>query len=224
MPSRSSPAGSPDRTRTSGRRPARDHIDGRPSPLRAVRLRRAARHPHARVRSRLRTHSRGLPGARHRDQHRHVHHHRLVHGHRVVLVELESDRAGIDRDGRTSFYRMVLERLSALPSVASVGASYVTPLNGGTWQSNLTVDEASGARAAHAFFHVVTPGYFETYRTKVIAGRRFSAADGQGAQQVVLVNKAFVSTVPGNGSFVGRRSRCDVALVRRRSRRLGRQR
>jgi predicted permease len=129
----------------------------------------------------------------------------------VLLMQLDTQRtgvrAGIDKQARAAFYRAMLQRLSALPVVESAGASYITPLSGRAWQTNLTVDGGGSARSAHSFIHVATPEYFRTYSTPVLAGRPLSTRDTVGSPQVVLVNRAFVRTVLAGGSFVGRRIR-----------------
>ncbi len=50
----------------------------------------------------------------------------------------------------------------------------------------------------------VTPGYFETLQMPVLAGRTFAQSDGQGAQQVAIVNRTFARKFFAGANPVGR--------------------
>ena len=51
--------------------------------------------------------------------------------------------------------------------------------------------------------NAVTPGWFATYRTALVAGRDFDAQDGQGAPRVLIVNEAFVRRFVGAAAPLG---------------------
>ena len=68
------------------------------------------------------------------------------------------------------------------------------------------------------FFNAVTPGWFATYGTRLIAGRDFEARDDAGPP-VAIVNEAFARHFFGARRAVGRRVR-----LRDRPRRDGRAR
>jgi putative ABC transport system permease protein len=80
---------------------------------------------------------------------------------------------------RQGFMDQVQQRLLAIPGV--VGAAAVTPLPldgqliNGRWGTEAALSDPATFRQAN--FHVVVPGYFETLRTRLIAGRTFTAAD-----------------------------------------------
>jgi putative ABC transport system permease protein len=109
---------------------------------------------------------------------------------------------------RAAFMRQVTERLRALPGVVSVAAGQPFPLDGGTANIPWATEEA-GSNDPSAFrqanFFTVTPGFFETLRTPVIAGRTFSDADNtpEQAAKVVIDDLLAMQAYP-NGSPVGR--------------------
>ena len=82
-------------------------------------------------------------------------------------------------DERAVFNREVRERLLAIPGVEGATAVTPFPLDGvlinGRWGTETAVSDPSKFRQAN--FHVVLPGYFETLRTRLIAGRFFQDAD-----------------------------------------------
>jgi len=80
---------------------------------------------------------------------------------------------------RAVFNRQVRERLLTIPGVEGATAVTPMPLDGllinGRWGTETAVSDPSKFRQAN--FHVVLPGYFETLRTRLIAGRLFTDAD-----------------------------------------------
>ena len=59
----------------------------------------------------------------------------------------------------------------------------------------------------------VTPGYFDTLRMPLLAGRTFTSADGPKAQHVAVVNQAFVRKFYGGSNPVGRYVDKDTLIV-----------
>ncbi|HJZ99716.1 MAG TPA: FtsX-like permease family protein, partial [Candidatus Solibacter sp.] len=116
----------------------------------------------------------------------------------VLLVNVDGQRAGYKGPGLTAFYRSLMERLSRLPGVRSASASGNTPLSGGIWTDDVTV----GDRKAHAHFNTVSPGYFATMGTPLIAGRDFNSGDEDGSRNVCIVSQAFAKALGGIGSQV----------------------
>src|SRR4029077_5888703 len=80
---------------------------------------------------------------------------------------------------RALFNQQVRERLLAIPGVSGATAATPLPLDGtlinGRWGTEIAATDPSKFRQAN--FHVVLPGYFETLRTRLIAGRFFQDAD-----------------------------------------------
>jgi putative ABC transport system permease protein len=80
---------------------------------------------------------------------------------------------------RAAFMQQVRERLLAIPGVIGVTAAAPLPLDGqpisARWGTETAVSDPSTFR--QATFHAVLPGYFETLRTRLIAGRTFTDTD-----------------------------------------------
>jgi putative ABC transport system permease protein len=102
----------------------------------------------------------------------------------------------------------MLERLTALPGVAAVGAStglpVVTPQRGTRFEIDgrtLTSDE-DGAHLIAA-----TAGYFQAIGTPILAGRGFEAADRAGAQPVAVVNRTLAERLFPGQDPLGQRLR-----------------
>ena len=111
-------------------------------------------------------------------------------------------------EARNTFMRQVEERLRALPGVVAVGAAGPFPLDGGGSNIPWATEEAGSADPSafrQANFHIVTPGYFEMMRSRVLQGRTFTPADNTAGQtpKVVIDDMVAARAYP-DGSAVGR--------------------
>jgi predicted permease len=90
---------------------------------------------------------------------------------------------------RAVFMRQVRDRLRALPGVRDVSAATPLPLDGqfvnGRWGPEAAASDPSLYRQAD--IKIILPGYFETLRTRLIAGRTFTDADNQLTEARLLV-------------------------------------
>ena len=84
-----------------------------------------------------------------------------------------------DQQGRLELLREIQTRLRALPGIETVTAALFLPLGGGPRPMNSATErQRSPAPSAEgADFQQVLPGYFETLRTPLLAGRTFSDDD-----------------------------------------------
>ncbi len=107
------------------------------------------------------------------------------------------------------FCRPLLAKLRHLPGVEAVALSDGLPAAGAgdaafqvEGQGNLRVGDCPTARKA-----VVSPGFFQMFRTPVLQGREFTEADQPGAPPVVIVNESFVRSFFPDGDPMGKRLR-----------------
>jgi predicted permease len=121
---------------------------------------------------------------------------------------------GVQPQERAAFIRDLRGRLSALPGVESLTASYQLPLAGVSartrWGTGEALSDPSKFQAAETQF--VLPGYFEAIRTPLIAGRTFTEADNAPERNVVIIDQFLAAKAFPNESAVGKR-----ILVRRRT-------
>ena len=95
----------------------------------------------------------------------------------VLLVSVNNSRVQ-NREQLAAHYHDVVERLHAIPGVNSVAASGMTPMSGGAGSRFLTVegfDEPAHER--RLVLNSVSPNYFPTYGTPLVAGRDFRDSD-----------------------------------------------
>lgn len=111
----------------------------------------------------------------------------------------------------TDFHRELLDRAGALPAAVSVGLVTRPPLTGG-WRSDFSVEGWQSDRHGLNVLHrEVSPGYFSTLRSQIIAGRTFDDGDVSGNPLVVVVNRALAERFFPGRSPLGRRVAFDRA-------------
>jgi predicted permease len=106
------------------------------------------------------------------------------------------------------FQRLALERLEALPGVASASLSYAMPFFGMSEPRRYIVEGREAYERGHepvAVTNGVSPRYFETVGTRVLAGRGFNAGDTLTSPRVFIVNQAMARGLFGSESPLGRR-------------------
>jgi len=94
------------------------------------------------------------------------------------------------------FYEQLLPRLQAVPGVEAATLSDGLPAAG---NGSIPVQIEGKAYAQESEYPlaregIVTPGYFDTFQTKLLSGREFTTADTSVGQPVAIVNESFVRT------------------------------
>jgi putative ABC transport system permease protein len=125
----------------------------------------------------------------------------------VVMSPAPAGAVQISRANIGEFYRRwdpVLSAQAAVPGVRSVAGTSGIPFLAPTWAPRILLpgDASDVAREGIAGY-AITPDYLQTMGIEVVSGRGFRPEDGAGAEQVALVNEAFVRTQLGGGDAVG---------------------
>ncbi|HEY0874385.1 MAG TPA: ABC transporter permease [Vicinamibacterales bacterium] len=108
----------------------------------------------------------------------------------VLLMSVNASRVQ-DRQQLAALYRDLVPRLEAIPGVRSVAASATTPVAPGAASRFLRAEgfEEPVQDRQRVSLNWVSPNYFATYRTPLLAGRDFRAADSEDPRRVI-VNQA----------------------------------
>ena len=90
------------------------------------------------------------------------------------------------------FYSRTLDNLRHDGSIQSAALVQTIPLGGNNSYSGVRVEGETDAKQDQvAGDMIVSPGYFQTMRIPLLAGRDFTDADNDGAQKVAIVNETF---------------------------------
>jgi putative ABC transport system permease protein len=119
---------------------------------------------------------------------------------RMTTVLVDYQRANTPAASRLELQQRLLHAVRSLPSVESAASVRMVPLTG-EWTGHVAIE---GVRhQTQAYFNVVSPGFFHTIGSRVIAGRDFSANDSHGSPPVAVVNELFARKLLGTRNPVG---------------------
>ena len=130
-----------------------------------------------------------------------------------VLSPVSAHASAGDRaPNLTVWYGELLRRLRETPGVRSASLSRKPPISNelGYWFETFSVEGQPAeprptSAAGRTFLNAVSPGYFETMGTPFIAGRDFSASDGDGRPLVAVINASMAAKYFGRENAIGRR-------------------
>jgi predicted permease len=109
---------------------------------------------------------------------------------RVLAVSLDLGRAAYPKEQLLAVKKSIVDAIRALPDVQGASESGIVPLSGSGWNNRILIGGA--VQKDYPNFNQVSPGYFKTLRTPLVAGRDFDERDDASAPRVVIVNEAFV--------------------------------
>lgn len=126
----------------------------------------------------------------------------------VQVLELDLELNATERADGQAFHATLLERVRAIPGVASAALAAKLPLAGRSSFGDVWVpgiEPPPGRLGFAAYLNRVSADYFRTLRLPLLQGRDFTAADDQGAPRVAIVNETMARRLWPEGDPVGRR-------------------
>jgi predicted permease len=116
----------------------------------------------------------------------------------AAVIGMDLDLQGYSPEKGKAFQKELLRRAAELPGVRSVSFANSIPLDLNI--SNSAVYEAGQpepppSEMVTAQVYDVMPAFFETLRTRVLAGREFTERDTESTQRVLVVNRRFIQKI-----------------------------
>lgn len=111
----------------------------------------------------------------------------------VLLATANLKNTPIHPDQQFETFEAIHEQLRALPGVVSVARTHIVPLSNMMWDESVHTDTPASAttKDTDSLMNFISPGYFATMRTALLAGRDFTASDTKVSTPVAIVNEAF---------------------------------
>jgi putative ABC transport system permease protein len=126
--------------------------------------------------------------------------------HNLLTFQLQGG-GGPTPEQRAAFQQNVRARLAAIPGVVSVAATFPLPLGGGfspiRWGTEPALADPTKFQAAD--FQIALPGYFETMKVPVLAGRTFNEADNGPKRLLIMIDQELAAKAFPGQSAVGKR-------------------
>jgi putative ABC transport system permease protein len=129
--------------------------------------------------------------------------------HGVLTFHISLPTAKYKEDPQQlAFFNRALDGIRAIPGVASAGAASLFPLAGGdtiyTFYQIGKPPKPAGQEDS-AMYYTATPGYFETLRIPLKAGRYFANRDAPNAPRVAIISEAMAKKFYPNENPLGQR-------------------
>lgn len=118
----------------------------------------------------------------------------------ALVASFDLSTAGHNQERGESVEKQLLERLRALPGVASVGFADHLPLGAQTNQGGFEVN----GKDITFDFAAIGPGYLQSMGIPLLKGRDFTARDNRSGPAVLIVNEAFARKAWPDGDALGK--------------------
>ncbi len=105
----------------------------------------------------------------------------------------------------TGFKHDLLERIRSTPGVDSAAEAAIVPTSGSSINREVWVGGSDPSRAKSPWFNFVSPEFFKTMGTPLLAGRDFNELDTPTSPKVAIVNEAFARQFANGTNPVGKR-------------------
>jgi len=123
----------------------------------------------------------------------------------VLVGNLDLRATGVAPENRLQMFTRVREALAAVPGVEAAAISFVTPVSGSTWNLEINVPGYAANERRGVLFNGISPNFFKTMATPLLAGRDLADSDRAGAPEVIVVNEAFARKYFNGENPIGRR-------------------
>ena len=123
------------------------------------------------------------------------------------IVRVDPQMAGYQASQADVFFRQLHDTLAAIPGVKEVSYSLYSPMEGDNWGNGVYIEGQAppppGSDENSSSWDRVSPEYFDTIGTKIVAGRGFTEQDGASGRLVAVVNQTFARKHFKNGDAIG---------------------
>jgi putative ABC transport system permease protein len=110
---------------------------------------------------------------------------------RVLMAAVNAADERVPPGQRLLMFQRVRDAVRSVPGVADAAFSFLTPVSGPILLRPIE-GRSMSERERMSSVNLVSPGWFRTLGTPIVAGREFVDADRTGATPVVVVNEAFL--------------------------------
>ncbi|HJZ83236.1 MAG TPA: FtsX-like permease family protein, partial [Pyrinomonadaceae bacterium] len=122
----------------------------------------------------------------------------------VLIARAGFSSLNLPPERRATYRAQLLDRLKAIPGVEAAADTSLVPLSGESLGNNVWAEHNPQLKVTSAFSWI-SPAYFATLRTPLIAGRDFGATDTKTSVKVAIVNEKFAQDVFHGSNPIGRR-------------------
>jgi putative ABC transport system permease protein len=122
----------------------------------------------------------------------------------LLITGVDISRINFSPGRRAALYQELLTRLRAIPGVEATASASIVQISGSGWNDSIEILGQHTQERMVPWFDRVSPGYFRTMGTSLLAGRDFDDRDTPSAPEVAIVNQEFSRKFLGRGNPIGR--------------------
>jgi predicted permease len=122
----------------------------------------------------------------------------------VLAIDIDTLQQ-VPRDQRTGLFETLLQGVRQVPGVESAAVVLIRPISGSAWNNYLLADGAAerGSPDQVTWLNRISPGYFGTMKTTLVAGRDFEERDKLGSQKVMIIGEKTARDFFGTRNPIG---------------------
>jgi putative ABC transport system permease protein len=122
----------------------------------------------------------------------------------IMIAEAGFGGLNLPVEQRAVYRSQLLDRIRTIPGVTAAADTDLVPLSGDSLDNNVWTEDERDRRTTCAFSWV-SPAYFNTLGTAVMAGRDFDATDTGTSRKVAIVNEQFAREIFHGRNPIGQR-------------------
>jgi predicted permease len=122
---------------------------------------------------------------------------------RVLIGSMNLHAVGRPNSEADAIYARALEAVQNAPEVRNAAVAATVPF-GASFGTSVVIPGEDSLRHVFAMYNAVTPDYFRTLGSQLLAGRQFGASDAAGAAPVAIVSEELAQRYSRTESPVGR--------------------
>jgi predicted permease len=128
----------------------------------------------------------------------------------LLITNVDISRSNYNLERRAVFYRDLLETVRDAPGVEDAASAAIVPISGGGWNHTIEILDRSKQENIVPWFNRISPSYFKTMGTPLLAGRIFDDRDTTASPEVAIVNEEFRRKYLGGANPLGKEFRLVV--------------
>ena len=121
----------------------------------------------------------------------------------ILITDLDLSELKLAPDRRQAFKRDLLAQVRAIPGVDAAAETELIPLSGNMSNNDIWMDGQDPGKKKTVDRSWVSPGYFQTLETPLLAGRDFDERDTATSPKVAIVNQSFAHALAHGANPVG---------------------
>jgi putative ABC transport system permease protein len=122
----------------------------------------------------------------------------------LLITGIDISRVNFPPARRAVLYHELLNRMRAIPGVEGAASANIVIISGGGWNDTIEILGKHTQERMVPWFNRISPGYFRTMGTALVAGRDFDDRDTTSATEVAIVNQEFSRKFLGSVDPIGR--------------------